>query len=59
MTEVDERPQPPGDNACCEGGCEPCVWDLYYAELKQWQAQQDALKKDKESSENHEDKRAI
>lgn len=31
-----EQPQPPGEYDCCENGCEPCVWDHYYAELAEW-----------------------
>lgn len=37
-----EKPIPPGDYDCCESACEPCVWDIYYDELRQWQAEQKA-----------------
>lgn len=36
----EEAPRPPAPNECCESGCDPCVWDLYYAALREWQAQQ-------------------
>jgi hypothetical protein len=35
-----EKPIPPGDYDCCESGCEPCVWDVYQAEMAQWRAVQ-------------------
>ncbi len=35
-----EKPIPPGDYDCCESGCEPCVWDVYQAEMSQWRAAQ-------------------
>jgi len=41
---TDEAPTPPEPNDCCGNGCELCVWDLYYEELRQWQAQQKAGK---------------
>jgi hypothetical protein len=44
----DPRPEPPvrpRPDDCCRGGCDPCVFDLYEAELaryeevlRQWQA---------------------
>ena len=37
-----EKPTPPGEYECCEGGCEPCVWDLYYEDLARWKAEQAA-----------------
>ncbi|RVU31604.1 oxidoreductase-like domain-containing protein [Neptunomonas marina] len=49
-----ERPTPPGDYECCESGCEPCVWDTYYAELNAWQAKQAATTKTEESASNDE-----
>lgn len=39
-----EKPTPPGDYECCESGCSPCVWDLYYEELNAWNAEQKAAK---------------
>ena len=48
MSEQD-RPLPPGDNECCEGGCSPCVWDTYYDELNEWNARQQALKAESEA----------
>ena len=33
----EEAPLPPAPNECCESGCDPCVWDIYYAALRQWQ----------------------
>lgn len=32
-----EKPTPPGEYECCDSGCEPCVWDIYYDELRAWQ----------------------
>ena len=46
----DPMPQPPAplpDDACCGNGCDPCVFDFYYAEqaahraaLQAWRARQ-------------------
>ena len=36
----EEAPRPPAPNECCENGCDPCVWDIYYEDLRQWQEQQ-------------------
>ncbi|WP_231906808.1 oxidoreductase-like domain-containing protein [Cupriavidus sp. D384] len=46
----DPKPQPPerpGDNECCQSGCDPCVFDFYNdemdryrQELKAWEARQ-------------------
>lgn len=37
----DERlslmPEAPSPAQCCGGGCSPCVYDLYAAELKLWE----------------------
>ncbi|MBM6550489.1 oxidoreductase-like domain-containing protein [Marinomonas ostreistagni] len=41
---MDQRPEPPEDWECCESECSPCVWDTYYEELREWNAQQKALK---------------
>ncbi|KWR74714.1 oxidoreductase-like domain-containing protein [Cupriavidus sp. IDO] len=48
----DPRPVPPerpGDDECCQSGCDPCVFDYYYQEmdryrdeLKAWEARQAA-----------------
>jgi hypothetical protein len=48
----DSRPVPPerpGDNECCQSGCDPCVFDFYASEmdryrqeLKAWEARQAA-----------------
>lgn len=37
-----DKPTPPQDGECCESGCDPCVWDTYYAALREWEAQQAA-----------------
>ena len=56
MTEIIEKPQPPGDGECCESGsCNPCVWDFYYAEMQKWRLQQVKLKEQQEN-ENTTDK---
>ena len=31
-------PERPGDNACCDSGCDPCVYDLYARELEEYRA---------------------
>jgi Oxidoreductase-like protein, N-terminal len=31
-------PEPLPDDACCGNGCDPCVFDLYYAELDRYRA---------------------
>ncbi len=46
----DPKPLPPdrpGDNECCQSGCDPCVFDFYNdemdryrQELKAWEARQ-------------------
>lgn len=28
------RPSEPGPEDCCNSGCEKCVWEVYYADLK-------------------------
>ncbi|KAB0600172.1 MAG: oxidoreductase [Cupriavidus sp.] len=40
-------PERPGDNECCQSGCDPCVFDFYNdemeryrQELKAWEARQ-------------------
>ena len=35
----DPRPDPPerpDDDACCRCGCDPCIFDLYDAEMERW-----------------------
>lgn len=37
----DPQPRPPEplpDDACCGNGCDPCVFDFYYAEVEQYRA---------------------
>jgi len=46
-----EKPTPPSPAECCEGGCDPCVWDHYYAALELWKKQQKELKKQKKEAE--------
>ena len=50
-----DKPQPPADGECCDSACNPCVWDHYYADLKQWRLKQVALKeaKDKQSNKDN------
>ncbi|MGH1460665.1 MAG: oxidoreductase-like domain-containing protein [Neptuniibacter sp.] len=36
MSELLEKPEKPGDYECCESGCSPCVWDIYYEKMQQW-----------------------
>lgn len=42
-------PERPGDNECCQSGCEPCIFDMYAEELQAyrealsaWEARRDA-----------------
>ena len=44
LEDLMEKPTPPGDYDCCESGCEPCIWDSYYAELAEYQAWERAEK---------------
>lgn len=37
----DPRPQPPQEpvpEECCNGGCEPCVFDRYYEALERYRS---------------------
>jgi hypothetical protein len=43
------KPTEPHPNECCNSGCDPCVYDMYFAELqayeqalKRWQERQQA-----------------
>lgn len=38
------KPEPPAPNECCESGCDPCVYDLYYEALREWEAEVARLK---------------
>ena len=49
---MSERPMPPEDWECCESGCSPCVWDTYYKDLKEWNAEQKALKNAESSNQS-------
>ncbi len=31
-------PEPPGDNECCESGCERCVWTVHAEAMDAWRA---------------------
>ncbi len=35
-------PERPDDNACCQSGCDPCIFDLYYEELEAWRVEKRA-----------------
>lgn len=39
-----DQPTPPGDYECCESACEPCVWDIYYEDMREWKEAQEKLK---------------
>lgn len=45
MINLLEKPTPPADGSCCESACNPCVWDFYYKDLKEWRLQQSELLK--------------
>jgi hypothetical protein len=47
-----DKPEPPGEYDCCESACEPCVWDLYYEDLAEWNRQQQALKNQAQNGDN-------
>ncbi len=51
MSDVDEKPQPPGDYECCESGCSVCVWDVYFEALRAWQEEQVRRLAEKASAE--------
>ncbi|WP_233866778.1 oxidoreductase-like domain-containing protein [Paraburkholderia adhaesiva] len=46
----DPRPDPPerpDNDACCHCGCDPCIFDLYDAEVARWRAEIAAWEKRK------------
>lgn len=49
MTELTDKPTPPADCECCENGCSPCVWDIYFEALAEWKANQAKAKQDSEN----------
>lgn len=49
-----EKPEPPGDNECCDSGCDPCVWDIYRKDLEKWNRIQQK-RKQKENNEKTEE----
>ncbi len=49
MTELTDKPTPPADCECCENGCSPCVWDIYFDALAEWKATQAKAKQDSEN----------
>lgn len=51
MSKPLEKPTPPADGSCCESACNPCVWDFYYKDLKEWRLQQVELQKKAENNE--------
>lgn len=46
------KPERPGDEECCGGGCSPCVWDFYYDQLTLWNEQEAKEKVNKEKDES-------
>lgn len=36
---IPDRPEKPGPNECCGGGCVPCIYDYYYDRLAQWESE--------------------
>lgn len=50
---MNEAPIPPAPNECCESGCDPCVWDIYYEALRKWQEQQNAKHETKQPTDNN------
>ncbi|MDN0076060.1 oxidoreductase-like domain-containing protein [Crenobacter sp. SG2303] len=39
-----EAPEPPADGACCDSGCDPCVWDIYREQMDEYRAKLAAWK---------------
>jgi hypothetical protein len=33
------QPEPPQPSECCESGCDPCVYDCYAEEMRQYREQ--------------------
>ena len=48
MSNPNPKPTPPAEHECCESGCNPCVWDNYYAKLKKWRFAQAKIKSEQE-----------
>jgi hypothetical protein len=48
MSDLLEKPDPPGEFECCESGCSSCVWDFYFDKLDEWKRQQSLLKEQAE-----------
>lgn len=44
MSEILEKPEPPGEYECCDNACSPCVWDSYFEKLDEWKQQRAELK---------------
>ncbi|MGH1432027.1 MAG: oxidoreductase-like domain-containing protein [Neptuniibacter sp.] len=44
MSEILEKPEPPGEYECCDNACSPCVWDSYFERLNEWKQQRAELK---------------
>eukprot|EP00252_Welwitschia_mirabilis_P007070 TRINITY_DN18123_c0_g1_i1.p1 TRINITY_DN18123_c0_g1~~TRINITY_DN18123_c0_g1_i1.p1 ORF type:complete len:109 (+),score=21.35 TRINITY_DN18123_c0_g1_i1:82-408(+) len=45
IEKIGNPPEKPLPGDCCGTGCETCVWDLYFDELKRYRDQKDALLK--------------
>lgn len=57
MTDLIEKPTPPGNGECCESGsCAPCVWDFYYEEMQKWRIQQAKLKEEEKLKQQEQEK---
>ncbi|HEX6005206.1 MAG TPA: oxidoreductase-like domain-containing protein [Burkholderiales bacterium] len=45
---VDPQPEPPREpqpDECCQSGCDPCVYDLYWEALDRYERALDAWKR--------------
>jgi hypothetical protein len=40
-----EPPRAPEPGECCQSGCEPCVYDLYWSAVERYEAALEAWKK--------------
>lgn len=34
---IPPKPEKPDPYECCGGGCVPCIYDFYYAQLDKWE----------------------
>lgn len=49
MKEIIKKPTKPSASDCCEGSCDPCVWDIFYDDLSSYRKQQRTLNNTKDT----------